>query len=53
MEGADMRTVMEVLGHSRNANASDLCTHVLAEAKADAALRMDAHIRGLAESGRR
>lgn len=49
MQGADMRTVMEVLGHSRMATTSDLYTHVLAEVKADAALRMDAFLRGLAD----
>ena len=47
MQGADMRTVMEVLGHSRMATTSDLYTHVLAEVKADAAARMDAFLRGL------
>lgn len=51
MQGADMRTVMEVLGHSRMATTSDLYTHVLAEVKADAAMRMDAFLRGLSESG--
>jgi integrase len=45
MQGADMRTVMEVLGHSRMATTSDLYTHVLAEVKADAATRMDAFLR--------
>jgi integrase len=48
MQGADMRTVMEVLGHSRMATTSDLYTHVLDEVKVDAAHRMDAFIRGLA-----
>ena len=47
MQGADMRTVMEVLGHSRMATTSDLYTHVLAEVKADAATRMDTFLRGL------
>jgi hypothetical protein len=47
MQGADMRTVMEVLGHSRMATTSDLYTHVLDEVKVDAAHRMDAFIRGL------
>jgi integrase len=47
MQGADMRTVMDVLGHSRMATTSDLYTHVLAEVKADAALRKDAFIRDL------
>ena len=46
-----MRTVMEVLGHSRMATTSDLYRHVLAEVKADAAMRMDAFLRGLSESG--
>jgi integrase len=50
MQGADMRTVMEVLGHSRMATTSDLYTHVLAEVKADAASRMDAFLRGLGDS---
>lgn len=47
MQGADMRTVMEVLGHSRMATTSDLYTHVLDEVKADAAQRMDDFLRGL------
>jgi len=34
MQGADMRTVMGVLGHSRMATTSDLYTHVLDEVKA-------------------
>lgn len=49
MQGADMRTVMEVLGHSRMATTSDLYTHVLAEVKADAAARMDVFLRGLVD----
>ena len=47
MQGADMRTVMEILGHTRMATTSDLYTHVLAEVKADAAQRMDTFLRGL------
>lgn len=47
MQGADMRTVMGVLGHTRMATTSDLYTHVLAEIKVDAAARMDAFPRGL------
>lgn len=49
LQGAEMRTVMEVLGHSRMATTSDLYTHVLAEVKADAADRMDSFLRGLQE----
>ena len=33
MQGADMRTVMEVLGPSRMATTSDLYTRVLAEVR--------------------
>ena len=44
-----MRTVMEVLGHSRMATTSDLYTRALAEVKADAAIRMDTFLRGLQE----
>lgn len=47
LQGTDMRTVMEILGHSRMATTSDLYTHVLAEVKADAAARMDTFLRGL------
>ena len=47
MQGTDMRTVMDVLGHSRMATTSDLYTHVLDEVKADAATRMDTFLRGL------
>ena len=47
LQGTDMRTVMEILGHSRMATTSDLYTHVLAEVKADAANRMDTFLRGL------
>jgi integrase len=47
LQGTDMRTVMEILGHSRMATTSDLYTHVLAEVKADAAARMDSFLRGL------
>ena len=47
LQGTEMRTVMEVLGHSRMATTSDLYTHVLAEVKADAADRMDSFLRGL------
>lgn len=47
LQGTDMRTVMEILGHTRMATTSDLYTHVLAEVKADAAQRMDTFLRGL------
>jgi integrase len=51
MQGADMRTVMEVLGHSRMATTSDLYTHVLAEVKADAAQRMNQFLESLTAPG--
>lgn len=41
LQGADMRTVMDQLGHTRMATTSDLYTHVLDEVKRDAAYRMD------------
>lgn len=47
LQGADMRTVMEQLGHTRMATTSDLYTHVLDEVKRDAAARMDGLLRDL------
>ena len=47
LQGADMRTVMEQLGHTRMATTSDLYTHVLEEVKRDAATRMDGLLRDL------
>jgi integrase len=47
LQGADMRTVMEQLGHTRMATTSDLYTHVLEEVKRDAAARMDGLLRDL------
>jgi integrase len=47
LQGADMRTVMEQLGHTRMATTSDLYTHVLDEVKRDAANRMDSLLRDL------
>jgi integrase len=47
LQGADMRTVMDQLGHTRMATTSDLYTHVLDEVKRDAANRMDALMRDL------
>lgn len=45
LQGADMRTVMDQLGHTRMATTSDLYTHVLDEVKRDAANRMDGLLR--------
>ena len=47
LQGADMRTVMDQLGHTRMATTSDLYTHVMDEVKRDAANRMDALLKGL------
>lgn len=47
LQGADMRVVMDVLGHTRMPTTSDLYTHVLHEVRVDAAQRMDTFIRGL------
>jgi integrase len=47
LQGADMRTVMDQLGHTRMATTSDLYTHVLDEVKRDAANRMDALMQDL------
>lgn len=47
LQGADMRTVMEQLGHTRMATTSDLYAHVLEEVKRDAADRMDGLLRDL------
>ena len=47
LQGADMRAVMEQLGHTRMATTSDLYTHVLDEGKRDAAARMDGLLRDL------
>ena len=41
LQGADMRTIMEQLGHTRMATTTDLYAHVLDEVKRDAAERMD------------
>jgi integrase len=47
LQGADMRTVMDQLGHTRMATTSDLYTHVMDEVKRDAANRMDELLRHL------
>jgi integrase len=47
LQGADMRTVMDQLGHTRMATTSDLYTHVLDEVKRDAANRMDGLLRDI------
>jgi integrase len=47
LQGADMRTVMEQMGHTRMATTSDLYTHVMDEVKRDAANRMDGLLRDL------
>lgn len=47
LQGADMRIVMDQLGHTRMATTSDLYTHVLDEVKRDAANRMDALLRNI------
>ena len=47
LQGADMRTVMDQMGHTRMATTSDLYTHVLEEVKRDAANRMDGLLRDL------
>ena len=47
LQGAEMRTIMDQLGHSRMATTSDLYTHVLDEVKRDAANRMDSLLKNL------
>jgi integrase len=52
-QGADLRTVMGVLGHSQIALTANTYTHVLEELHADAAVRMDAAFRAARDSARR
>ena len=47
LQGAEMRTIMDQLGHTRMATTSDLYTHVLDEVKRDAANRMDSLLKNL------
>jgi integrase len=51
--GADLRTVMGVLGHSSIALTADLYTHMLDEVRADAASKMDAAFKAANDAARR
>jgi integrase len=52
-QGADLRTVMGVLGHSEIALTANTYTHVLEELHSDAANRADAALKAARDSARR